>query len=428
MLSSVLLYRIWQAAAGLFTTVLVVHYLTPILQGWYYSLLSIASLYTLLDLGLSAVLVQVAAHTGVRLRWGAGHSCEGPDAPALIALLSRSVRWYLLLASIFIVIVCPVGYYFFVQRDALDVMWRWPWVLLCAVTGTNLLFIPFLSILEGAGKLGVVYGLRLTQAVLGAFACWCLLASGAQLWATSMVTLLAVIVGCIWLWLRGRSLVTDVWQQRHASYDWRQKIWPLQWRIAVGSVCGYLITQVNIPILFYIKGPELAGKFGLSLAVVNTLSLVCQSWFTRHVPLMAQAAVRRDWRLFDQVFYKDLKESVLFFLIAAALMLITYFIFIDSLIVSRLLSFWSFAGLLVFTFINLWVTAWATQLRSFCREPLLPLVLLSTILILPSVVLATYWYSINGMIVVLNATYLFVVLPFSWMIWRQFNFAWRRSA
>lgn len=421
----ILSLRLWQAGAGLLTTLLVVHFLSPELQGWYYSFLSVAALYTLFDLGLSTVLVQVSAHTAVGLRWGCGLSLSGDSAAEFSALLGKALRWYALLAVVFLLLVLPGGYWFFSQQKVSSIAWRWSWLALCLVTAGSLVVIPFLSVLEGAGQIAVVYRVRLVQAVLGSLACWYLLADGAELWATVMVSFFAVMCTSIWLLARARSLFVLAWAQRGSAYDWRNEVWPLQWRLGISWLCAYMITQINIPILFHMKGAVLAGQFGLSLTVVNTLGLICMSWFSPNVPVMAQAVVEKNWKRIDDVFFRDLGQSIVVFAVGATILLLGYLLFEESSLVSRLLPFWSFAGLLVYTFVSLLVAAWATHLRSFRREPLLPLLVFCTLLILPGVLVATHWYSINGMIAVLDGVYLFVLLPLSWTIWRRCNSDWR---
>lgn len=424
-MNPIFVFRVWQALAGIFTTILIAKFLNHVMQGWYYSFLSVAALYMLLDLGLSVVLIQVAAFEGIKVEWGSGYSCQGPGSQKIIALLRKSVIFYSKLAVVFITIVFPAGYAFFLKRDAQNIVWQWPWFVLCFMTSISLLTTPFLSILEGAGSLDRIYKLRLMQAICGALASWILMAIGAELWAACMASLSSVVIAVTWLIRSNSALVCAVWRARGAEYNWRQEIWPLQWKVAIGTLCGYMVTQINIPILFYIKGPELAGQFGLSLTIANTLGLVCQSWFARHVPLMVQAVAESDWATFDKIFRRDLKESISLFAIGALLVIMGYLAFIDGLIVSRLLPLWPFLGLLVYAFASLLVNAWAIHLRSFRREPLLPLVMLCTALIAPGVVFATQKYSINGMVAVLNAVYLFVLLPGAWVIWRRCNRNWR---
>ncbi|NHC08160.1 hypothetical protein [Azonexus fungiphilus] len=421
----ILSLRLWQGGAGLLTTLLILRFLTPELQGWYYSFLGVAALYTLFDLGLSAVLLQVSAHTAVGLHWGVKYSPCGGSAAKFSALLGKAVRWYVLMAIVFLLLVLPGGYWFFSQQNVSTVAWHWPWLALCLFTAGSMVAMPFLSVLEGAGQILVVYRVRLVQAVLGSLCCWYLLVVGAELWATVMVSMLAVLCTSGWLLVRARSLLALAWAESGVLYDWRNEVWPLQWRLGVSWLCSYMITQINIPILFHMKGAVLAGQFGLSLTVVNTLGLISSSWIARHIPVMAQAVVEKNWKQIDDIFFRDLGLSIVVFAVGAMILLFGYLLIDGSPLVTRFLPFWPFVGLFVYTFVNLLVAAWATYLRSFRREPLLLPMVFCTLLIVPGVLVATHWYSINGMIAVLDGVYLFVLLPVSWTIWRRCKIDWR---
>jgi UDP-2,4-diacetamido-2,4,6-trideoxy-beta-L-gulopyranose hydrolase len=109
----------------------------------------------------------------------------------------------------------------------------------------------------------------------------------------------------VWLARHHRRLVAIARDNPDETYRWRDEVWPLQWRLAINWLCGYLLTQINVPILFHTHGAVVAGQFGLSLTIVNTIGLISQSWLLRHVPGMAQAAAVRDWRLLDRLFWCD---------------------------------------------------------------------------------------------------------------------------
>ena len=66
----VLAQRGWQALAGVITLAFVAHFLSPVEQGYFYTLASIAALHMALDMGLSAVSVQFSAREFVELSWG----------------------------------------------------------------------------------------------------------------------------------------------------------------------------------------------------------------------------------------------------------------------------------------------------------------------------------------------------------------------
>ena len=59
-----------QAATGLVTAILVTIFLSPEEQGYFFTMGSLLSSYTLLDLGLSSLLIQVSARYFAGLDWG----------------------------------------------------------------------------------------------------------------------------------------------------------------------------------------------------------------------------------------------------------------------------------------------------------------------------------------------------------------------
>src|SRR6516162_4658827 len=68
------------------TVLLIVHFLTPIEQGYYYTLFSLVSLQLIFELGFSFVILQLAAHESVHLTLGLDGRIEGdPMAHARLA-------------------------------------------------------------------------------------------------------------------------------------------------------------------------------------------------------------------------------------------------------------------------------------------------------------------------------------------------------
>lgn len=427
-LALVLSLRLWQAGAGLLTTILAVHFLTPETQGWYYSFISVAALYTLFDLGLSMVLVQVSAHAFTGLRWQPDGSVEGEATPYFHALVRSALRWYAVTAVIFAVVVVPGGMLFFGSKSATAIHWFAPWLVLCSLTAAGLLVTPFLSILEGAGQISRVYLLRLSLAVCGSLCCWATLAAGAGLWATVMVPAATLLIPLVWLLRYRRGLLRIAMHNVLQKFDWRHEVWPLQWRLGINLLCGYLLTQINIPILFHTQGAVIAGQLGLSLAIVNTLGLVAQSWITRRVPLMARAAAMRDWPTLDHMFKRDFTMSSAIFVVMAFGVLAMDLLFAQTRYAQRVLPFWQLAGLLVFVFSNQLIGGLAAHLRSFRREPFMSTLATTTIFTLPLIVWAAAHYSSAGLVTVLASVNLFLNLPIAFFIWYRCNRTWRHDS
>lgn len=426
-LASILALRIWQALGGLVSTLLAVHYLTPALQGWYYSFLSVASLYTLFDLGLSTVLLQVAAHSFVGLRWASGNRLEGEHTERFRSLLGKSVRWYAVAAIAFFALLLPGGWAFFSEKASADIVWRPCWLALCTFTAGGLVVLPFLAVLEGSGQIAQVYSVRLATAVLGSLACWTTLATGGRLWATAMTPAMALGVPLIWLACRHRPLVALARDDPGQGYRWRDEVWPLQWRLGLNWLCAYLLTQIYTPYLFYIQGAVVAGQFGLSLTVVNTIALVSQSWLMRRVPAMAQAVAVRDWRRLDRLFWSDFGMTLGVFASGCAALLGLARLIAGLPIAHRLLPLPQLAGLVVFAFAAQLVGGLALQLRSFRREPLVWLNLCATAITVPAALYAARHYSSAGLVAALASINVVLTLPAGIAIWYRCNRHWRAT-
>lgn len=428
-ITTILAQRLWQAVSGLVTMLLIAHFLTPVQQGWYYSFLSLAALYTLFELGLSVVLVQISAHLFVGLRWLPRGGADGDGLSRFYALVGRSSRVYLRLALIFTLLVLPAGLLFFGARSGTTSLpggqWVAPWAMLIVVTALSVLVLPYLAIVEGSGQVPEVYRVRLAQGVLGSVACWIVLATGGGLWSTVMVPTMGLAVALIWLITIRPTLLRDSLRNNGRELAWRREVWPLQWRIGLSWMCGYLLTQIYTPILFSTQGAIVAGQMGLSLTIANMLGLLAQSWIARRVPAMAQAVGRRDWLSLDKLFKRDFVISAVAYILGALVLCALHLLIQTTIYGARLLPFWPFAGLLGVTFMGHVNGALAAQLRSFRREPLMWVSVVGAFITVSTAIWLARIHGVSGVILVMLGVQLLFIFPLSLLLWQRCNRAWR---
>ena len=432
-LFALLAQRSWVALSGLLTTVLVTLCLTPQLQGWYYAFMGMVMLYSLFDLGLSQVLINVSSSLNDSKNKGQGFNQQLLSNDQFKSLLHQAARRYGWLAATFVLIMIPAGILFFwtgtkndpIPRD----QWLWPWITLVFVTGVVMLLTPFLSMLEGAGKITEVALLRLTQGILGSLTCWSLLWQGAGLWAVVMVPLLSAIITGIWLRVRFYTLLgiakdaanEFIRQAANRSFSWAKEVWPLQWRFGVGWFTSYMLTQIYTPILFYLSGSVVAGQMGVSFAIANMVAVVSNSWTSRHVSQMAQAVGRGDWATLNKIFKSDLIWSCAFFIFCALVLCVGHQILEPTKYGQRLLPFWPFAGLLAISFVNHLTGTFGAQLRAFQKEPLMRIMLLGATVIVPLAIWAAERYAAAGVIAAILFVQLIYVLPATLWTWKKFK-------
>ncbi len=418
--------RLWQGGAGVLTIIIVTHVMSAEAQGWYYSFLSFAALYTLFDLGLSLVLVQTAAHIAVDTKWGDGGKLEGSGAERLRSLFAFSSRLYLRLAVGFLVLVGPAGWFFFNAATAQPIAWQHAWIGLAAVTAFSLLPLPMLAIVEGSGEVATVATVRLTQAIIGSTATWIVLLCNGGLWATVMTPLAAFFTTTCWIWLHRRGIFSAI-KMDHRLVNWRTEIWPLQWRLGISWFSGYLLTQIQVLVLFSAKDATAAGQMGLSLTIGNMIGLIAQAFIARHVPAMAKAAARRDWKLMDKLFHRDLALSCGFFILAAGGAILLVGILAGTSYANRVLPLIPFSALVLALFLAHVQGALATQLRSYRREPLVWITVAGATATLLLGMLAAHIWGVTGVVMAMLGVQLLFVLPSSALAFKHRNRIWRRD-
>ena len=426
-LQVILAQRLWQAGSGVITIVMITSFLTPAQQGWYFSLLSLSALYTLFDMGLSFVLVQAAAHEFVGLRWRADGQVEGGNAERFAAVTAWAARHYLWLTLGFAFIITPAGMLFFSTTPAAGISWTLPWLVLAAASAAALLVLPFMAVVEGSGEVREVYVVRLIQGIVAGLATWLAFLCGAGLWAVVMTPLATIAVQGLWLARWKPNLLKLARHGPHRLIRWRQEIWPHQWQLGLGWVCGYLLTQIYTPVLFKVQDAVVAGQMGLTMTASNMLGLLALSWITRHVPAMAKAVAMREWTLFDALCRRDLLWSCMAFVAGAIALCGLHRLLSLTPYADRVLPFWLFAGVLLSGFLGHVQNALGAQLRSFRREPLIWVSLTGAILMATGAVWGAVHYSATGVVAALLATQALVILPASILIWWKSITRWKTS-
>jgi hypothetical protein len=425
----VLMQRLWQAVGGGVTIFLIAHTLSPEMQGWFYTFVSIASIYTLFEMGLSTALIQVTAHLFIKVHWLSEGRFAGQNAEIFLSFFLDSIKTYFKFACAFLAVSFTVGYFIFIQKAGLVIEgreWISPWIALIVGTAMNMLLLPFFAVVEGSGEVSEVYAIRLLQGFLGSIFCWFVLLNGGDLWAACMMPILGVVVSLLWFYKKRPQLFLAV-LSKHPSkkFNWSKEVWPLQWRIGLNWISLFIMSQLCTPILFYYQNSTVAGQMGLSLTIAHMLGLLSQSWITRRVPYMSQAAAKKEWQILDDLFKKDFMRSMIVFIFGAILLLIAHKIISQSIYVNRLLDFWPFLGLLLFSFFYYVNIALAIQLRSYRKEPLVWIALLGGVLVLIATAIAAKNYSVNEVVLVMVMTQILLITPLSIYIWRNRNRQYR---
>ena len=376
--------RGWGLFSGIVMLFLVVRYLTPDQQGYYYTFASILAMQIFFELGMSYVVMQFASHEMAGLTWSNTGTIEG-EATAksrLHSLLVLVLKWYGVIAILLLVVILPVGWLFFSMNPApTEVHWKAAWLWLVITAAVNIFVMPLLALLEGCGRVMEVARLRMYQSMIGSLLAWTVLVLGGGLLAIPAMNAGLAITVLVWLWRTQRVFFKNLFVHPAAGtgIQWKSEIWPFQWRIALSWLSGYFIFQLFTPVLFAYRGAVEAGQMGMSIAIANALMSIAMAWMNTKVPGFGALVAKRDYRKLDRVFGFTLSRSLGVMVVGGVMLsAINYFIHINPVpFVDRILEPLPFTFLMLATILNYVTYAQAAYLRAHKEEPFMWISLVS---------------------------------------------------
>ncbi len=374
----VILAKVWSFISNIGTVLLMLRFLSPVEQGYYFTLIALVTLQAIFELGFSLVSLQMAAHEGARLTiHGNGSIAGDPIAHARLAsVLQLALRWYSRAGVLLCASLLPVGILFFAHNDRSghQTSWLFPWILSAAACSVAFVLNPVFSFLEGCGQVRQIARLRFHQCLANTVCAWGAMIAHRGLYAPGLIIVSSGIIGLSYL---GTQRILLFGLRKHSSnlhaVSWRREIWPFQWKIAVSWLSTTYTIQLFTPILFHFRSPVEAGQMGMSLSVIGYISTVVLSWMTTKASpfgqLIAQGRLQDLNRMFKSSFRQSV--SVLFALdalcMAGVLMLHRWL----PRLASRIVSPAMFGLLLLVTIGTAIIQSQAIYLRSFKREPFL---------------------------------------------------------
>jgi O-antigen/teichoic acid export membrane protein len=412
--------RIIQAGGGVISIFFIAKYLTKVEQGYYYTFGSILAIQIFFELGLSNIITQFVAHEKAHLSWNNDTNLVGDEISLsrLASLLQFCIRWFLAIAFVLAIVLLFSGYLFFNSYGDYDskVEWQIPWVILSILTAGNLIMSPILAFLEGLGKVREVAKIRLYQQIIILIGLFSFLALGLKLFSSPLAaTMGAIIPPSIIYFGYKKELLKNIWiELREFKVDYKQEIFPYQWRIALSWMSGYFIFQLFNPVAFATEGAKVAGQMGMTLAALNGVLSLSMSWINTKVPVFSDYIAKKEYKNLDAIFNKTVVQATLicFLCLLILNMLVFSLQYYSFSIGDRFLSFFLVLLLSLSTLINQFVTALATYLRCHKQEPFLINSIVGGIMIGSSTLVFGNLYGIKG--IVIGYTFCSVVIGLFW--------------
>lgn len=372
--------RGWQSIAGLVTLWAIGHYLNVIEQGFYFTFLSVLGLQVFFELGLGYVILQFASHEVAHLTWNKAGLLEGDllVKNRLSAFFRYALTWGLMVVILILAIIFPVGHYFFSNQpiaSRVDILWQAPWFLICLFSSLVALVNIIFCFLEGCGFVKEIAGVRVIQNVLASMAMWGLLKFDGGLYSASLMLAVSAVVGIFYLIFYKKQFILDILRIKNfggLKLDWSKELWPMQWRIALSWMSGYIVYQLASPVVFAYQGPRAAGQIGMSMAIGLGLMSFSMAWISTKANKFGMLIAKRNFKELNEEFYISARASSSLVLVMALMASgINYFLHInDSNYADRLLAPTAFFLLMLSSVATFLTYAFALYMRAHKKEPL----------------------------------------------------------
>lgn len=428
--------RLVQGIGGVVTVLFVARYLTGIEQGFYFTFASILAIQVFFELGLNGIITQYVAHESSHLVL-CGNKYEGEDKylSRMASLLHFCVKWYGILATALFLILSLTGFVFFSHfykaEEAVD--WLLPWLVLSFGTTLYFMLSPFIAFIEGLGKVKEVAKIRLVQQLTTILVVWSGLFVGVKLYVGGIGTLVGVVILCHFIFNKYLSLFRSIYSTKITErVSYYGEIFPFQWKIAISWISGYFIFQLFNPVLFATEGAVVAGQMGMTLAILNGIQALSNSWFSTKIPLYSGLIAQKEFQRLDAIFNITLKQSVFICglsLIAmfSGITIIKYFsISIAGIdLGTRFLDNIPLILMMIPIFTNQFVFSWATYLRCHKQEPFLLYSIVAGVLSACSTIFMGKFYGVIG----ITAGYTLITLSlfyWSYKIFKTKKYEWHK--
>jgi hypothetical protein len=366
--------RIWTILGSFVTILCIVKFLSPEEQGYYYTILSLLELRIFVELGLTFVIMQLASHESHDIIWDSKNSISGDKKSIsnIASIFSIFTKWFFVGSLFLSILLIVFGLYFFtINGDVLPV--KKVWTVAVFFNFFQLITIPFMSILEGVKKINSIFKLRLYKAFFNHVVLWICLYNNLGIYSLLFGQAIIFLIQIIFLFSYRKTIFILTSNHSKSIIDWRKDILPFQWKTSLSFLCGYFLVQVFAPIALHFRGPELAGRVGLSIRLIRIIADTSLVWIRSKAPLFGRLISQKNYNKLENIFWKNLRSSSIFIIIGYLFLnvLVLYLNYYNYDIINRLMHPKSILYLSIAFSLNAIIIGCSYYLRAHKTEPFL---------------------------------------------------------
>ncbi|MCD8543648.1 MAG: hypothetical protein LRY52_01970 [Sulfurospirillum cavolei] len=185
-------------------------------------------------------------------------------------------------------------------------------------------------------------------------------------------------------------------------------------------VSGFLLFQVYTPIVYYFKGSVIAGKVGLSIAILSALFAVSIAPLNAKMASIIRMIAEKKYQESYTLYFKVSQLALIIFLFLGSLGAFLLFkIDIFYIYKERVVDFFSFMLLWLAWLFQVIVYIFVTYIRCFKRELFIIPTVISAFYILITTIITLHYDLVDYIFVGFLSSYVFG-LPWIYVIYRKF--------
>lgn len=369
--------RAIQGLSGPVSAVLIVRSFSPVEQGYYYTFVGLVAAFGFFELGLSTLLTAFSAHAWAKVQQSGPDST--PERAYLRTLFRKSVLWYAAIGLVAWPVIGLSGHALMDPAGHGQSVAHWvpAWALFSILSAITLVMTPLWAFLSGCGHYESVTRYRLIEVVVRNGVLWAALLGGAGLLACGLSALGVLLASLVFLFQRRdfvRQLLVPNGKGDSPGMHWRRDVLPMQWRLGVSWICGYLSIVLFAPFSFHVFGPQVAGQVGLTWALAAGLSMLSASWASAKAPQFANLVASGAFADLDQL-VSITRRTAVFVSMALGLSALVAFLVLTSLWPALSGRFLPLPAVICFLLADPFMqvaTVQSQTLRAFRHEAFLP--------------------------------------------------------
>jgi hypothetical protein len=394
---------------------LIIKFLTPLEQGYYYTFLTLLSFSMFLELGLGVILTNFSSHEFGRLSWK-NNNLHGDKIAVKrsLMLIKKTILWFSFVALLFFLLMLGMGAYFFL--DSAPTNYYITWIYFIIVFSPGLIISPLLSLLQGFGRIKEVQSVIFFQVFFSILAFWVALLMNFNIYALVIQFAVQNLISFLYLFFKYSNLIFLSLVESNSLFSWKDEVLPLQLKTGFTWLVSYLGINLLIPFSFKIFGPEIAGQLGMSFKIAEITSIICLAWTNTRVPRMGSIIASKNRIEFNTIFFSTLKSIILIgaismvgiYLLLVILDSYNYDIFLD-----RILSIKFILMLMIGYYMFAVSNYLAMTIRAFKDEKMIIPSFIALFIYGTAIYLSFFWIDYIFLIFSFVIVNTFILLPFS---------------